>query len=56
MKRRKHKKDYKKKKENKNLFQGYLNPPNKILRKMIDGLEVKSGSMFKKIGGWFEWN
>jgi hypothetical protein len=31
-------------------------PENKTMRQMIKKIEVASGSFYRKIGGWFEWN
>lgn len=55
MKRRKHKKDRRKVKIDK-FWQGYVSPSNKTLRKMLERLSVSSGAMYRKIGGWFEYN
>lgn len=49
MKRRKHKKVI-------NHWQGFIHSSNKEARKTLKNIEIKSGSMFKKILNWFEYN
>lgn len=36
--------------------QGYMHPSTKILRKRLKRVEVSDGNMYRKVGGWFEWN
>lgn len=55
MQRKKHKKDYHPKKSEK-AWQGYMKPKNKTLRKIADKIDLSCGAMYRKIGGWFEWN
>jgi hypothetical protein len=55
MQRKKHKKDYHPKKAER-AWQGYMKPTNKTLRKITEKIDLACGSMFKKVGGWFEWN
>jgi hypothetical protein len=37
-------------------FQGYMHASSKESRQALKKTDIKSGSMFKKIMTWFEWN